>query len=388
MPSLSQDLGAIQAPKPAFNPQPLSFPLSRPVYRHDVLSPDIWSIRLLRIHPSRTEVLPVCSLETFPYGAIPPFQALSYRWGAENTHARGHTVLINDTTYKVLPNLFDFMMYYSRIEFREDGSDTYLWIDQICIDQTNVVERNVVVQHMGWIYKHAVRTLSWLGNDPDMVQAAYTYQQSSSDYALCTLLSNQYFSRLWVVQEILLSRESLVLCGYIWLSFVDMYNSAHKNPGMLSRIQRYSPSLHLLYDSLYLRKPKDRHLAHLIDLYSSNGCKDPRDHVYALLGLVLEKERVKIDYAKSIPEVFMDAFRVLLDSKDIPLDEYGRNPGVQMDVALVSCKLAWSMDLWEVRKGSRLEAWRKLYEHVEGNSTDEIIARFSHHIARYLAGHF
>jgi hypothetical protein len=41
----------------------------------------------------------------------------------------------------------------------------WLWIDALCIDQSNAMKRNHQVQQMGLIYSQAERVMVWLGNN-------------------------------------------------------------------------------------------------------------------------------------------------------------------------------------------------------------------------------
>ena len=42
-----------------------------------------------------------------------------------------------------------------------------VWIDGICIDQVNILEKNQQVQMMGEIYRNARETLAWLGPESE-----------------------------------------------------------------------------------------------------------------------------------------------------------------------------------------------------------------------------
>lgn len=43
-----------------------------------------------------------------------------------------------------------------------DKADIYLWVDQTCVDQTNIQERNHQVALMSRIYTQAASTITWL----------------------------------------------------------------------------------------------------------------------------------------------------------------------------------------------------------------------------------
>lgn len=43
--------------------------------------------------------------------------------------------------------------------------------------------------------------------------------------------------------------------------------------------------------------------------FSAQHCKDPRDKVYGLLGLVKDNEKPEVDYGKTVQEVLLDVLR-------------------------------------------------------------------------------
>ncbi|CAE7020633.1 hypothetical protein P3342_004476 [Pyrenophora teres f. teres] len=58
---------------------------------------------------------------------------------------------------------------------------------------------------------------------------------------------------------------------------------------------------------------EDRGLGRYMSFYSQQECKDPRDKVYGLLGLVQSEHVPTVDYSKSLIEVFADAVKALHD---------------------------------------------------------------------------
>ncbi len=91
--------------------------------------------------------------------------------------------------------------------FRTEGyEDQYIWIDQICIDQENVSERNHQVGLMAMIYSHCNIVFVWLSDqDEACAAAARDFASTRRLDPLVVLLRNEYFARLWIVQEILLA---------------------------------------------------------------------------------------------------------------------------------------------------------------------------------------
>ena len=112
-------------------------------------------IRLLELKAGGPDDTPSCSLSAYPLDAVwrPAYSALSYHWGED---AAEHEIYIDGVASKVRPNLYGALKYLQQTKYNT------LWIDAICIDQTNIQERNHQVGQMGKIYKAADRTIVWL----------------------------------------------------------------------------------------------------------------------------------------------------------------------------------------------------------------------------------
>lgn len=126
---------------------------------HKALDKTQKHIRLLKVLPSlyglphenvRLEV-GIFDLET-----APPFTAVSYEWGPIGGPT---TILVEDKILGVRHNLGEFLHYFQPVE----TTHAYLWIDQICIDQRAVDERNHQVSLMSAIFSRADEVLVWLG---------------------------------------------------------------------------------------------------------------------------------------------------------------------------------------------------------------------------------
>jgi hypothetical protein len=247
-----------------------------------------------------------CNLYTVNLAQAPPYIALSYRWDGHDK-----VVHINGRDLKIKSNLYDFLCYFRRDA--ANSEDTYIWVDQICIDQLNLDERNQQVRFMSEIYKNCTFVTAWLGQDGDTRVAAKNFLEAKSKYHLLVLLDNPYFHRLWIVQEVLLAPRVRVLCGKTWLEFGVMLHSAAENDYWVTPHVR-SVAPFLIWDSLMGRD--SRTLGQCLERYSGNLSQDPRDKVYGLLGLVKENERPEVDYNKTVAEVYIDALRIIWNSPE------------------------------------------------------------------------
>ncbi|KAK3369934.1 hypothetical protein B0H63DRAFT_485793 [Podospora didyma] len=134
-------------------------------------------------------------------------------------------------------------------------------------------------------------------------------------FFLCCLTTHPYWSRVWVIQEFLLNKEVDICCGSTrinWLRFKEY----------LYDFQLLHNSAAALRPLLTARHPDDTEpylqpLLQLLVHYRHSSCKDPRDRVFALLGLVTPAERDALceffpDYNLSHDEVVVIALAHLM----------------------------------------------------------------------------
>jgi hypothetical protein len=169
----------------------------------------------------------------FELRRCPPFKALSYTWGSPYPV---HSIQIDGKPFSVRQNLWEFLVTTEEYQ-------TWLWIDAICIDQTSNRERNHQVQFMDQIFRSANEVLIWLGPEADDSRLAIDYLHFWNPFyqnrhpkkiaedskelatrkkavrrefvvqtqAIEALLRRPYWSRVWVVQEILHARADYPL---------------------------------------------------------------------------------------------------------------------------------------------------------------------------------
>ena len=120
-----------------------------PPFQYPLLGPETGSFRLLRVLPGKKHEPIRCEL-TEDLDTKPSYIALSYLWDRVDTNV--HLLVCNGAILKVQPNLWAFFLRYRA---RKADEGTKLWVDALCIHQSNVVERNKQVAHMRDIYSSA-----------------------------------------------------------------------------------------------------------------------------------------------------------------------------------------------------------------------------------------
>lgn len=130
---------------------------------YHVLDPAQREIRLLRLLPSESfEAQIRCKLiQTFLGGGV-RYEAISYTWGKpEFTQA----IELESQPFYITPNLESALRY-----LRRASEERVLWVDGICINQEDPVERSHQVTLMKDIYSHCEADLAWLGPSPSEAQ--------------------------------------------------------------------------------------------------------------------------------------------------------------------------------------------------------------------------
>ncbi|KAG7291017.1 hypothetical protein NEMBOFW57_001025 [Staphylotrichum longicolle] len=113
-----------------------------PTYTYDPITPS--DFRLFHI----TSIDPQIQfrLESFDIEEFPDYEALSYAWG---TSVETESVLCNDATFTISRTLGDALRALHK------HAEHWIWVDAICINQADNVEKAHQVAGMGDVYSYA-----------------------------------------------------------------------------------------------------------------------------------------------------------------------------------------------------------------------------------------
>ena len=303
-----------------------------PIYREG------HAIRLLRLEGGTSSIR--CQLfKAFLHktGNGMPYEALSYTWGTTKKTKR---ILLNGKVYMVTENLYTALRYLC-----SRNTHHILWVDAICIDQTDVHERNHQVQHMASIYHDAERVIFWLG-EPTLetnllMKSLKNIQKKAAKCpnirrqardprwktiwgleekkepllhhqhltGLQLLTQQPWFRRSWIVQEVCYAKTGVVVCG-------SKYVSAHVfalAPWLLG--VKPEPHCQAILDMMpgasrssrkFLSGREIRSLYSLILRFHEGEAADPRDTIYALLNMANDSHIPgfpKVDYGITFAEL-------------------------------------------------------------------------------------
>jgi len=298
-------------------------------------------VRILELAPGQPSEPLRCRLrvDSLLNQEQPPYVALSYVWGAPNrTHAlecNGQSILITETLDRALRHV------------RDPVKDHRLWIDQICIDQDHLEERMHQVHIMKRIYRDASKVVSWLGpdienqaplalnliqqliivdqgrsrtihfpTDPQLKELSLPSRDSPKWAALEALLQHQYFERVWVLQEVLMGYDVRLMWGdteirwaqvsgaYVcgtryWMQIVDPQASARRCPMLsLERLEAF-----MMSSTTWIS---------LLRATRRFGATDPKDKIFALIGLAEDETTLASDYSATLGEVYASAAKHII----------------------------------------------------------------------------
>lgn len=263
--------------------------LSKPLDREDLF-------RLLELQPGHGGMPLTVRLLTSSVG-VSEYEAVSYVWGDATKTVKIR--VITDNGGKVVKMPITVNCHAALYAIRKKDRTRILWIDSICINQNRVSERNHQLTLMSRIYREASQVLVYLGDsgdNSDIVMDWFVELDQPSDEEcppaenkmIEALFQRAWFHRIWVLQEITLARQAIVICGDRQVSWDVLRSFGHCNRNChwikkLPRSLQYTLSDHFLwgvYTDYALR---------LFDmLRDTRECQatDGRDKLYALLPLL------------------------------------------------------------------------------------------------------
>lgn len=299
------------------------------------------------------------------------YDALSYTWG---TTLASDVLLCGDSYVEITTNLYSALS-----TLRLESKPRLLWIDAVCINQRDLVERGTQVTLMLQIYQKASTTIVYLGDksSDSGLAAAYLdkhmwrvrsamadfmnqrrdaqdsteiiqicaksvgssqeklfegFNQTAVQKALMNLLCRPWFRRIWVIQEFVVSPNVEFYCGKDkceWGSFLMMFDYSFVEAKISwdhvvsseQRVQFFRGvaqvmEMHNLRNEF--REDRSTNLVRLLSHCRTAESTMAVDKIFALLSLTSDPDKPALDYLKSKAETYQD-FAKLAITKMKPL---------------------------------------------------------------------
>ena len=357
-------------------------------YQYSPLPSSDNTIRLLCIPPADHISDPlVCQMRQVKLNDKSEYSALSYTWGSP---VFDHHIICDGRRLAITAHLDAALRRFRRTTW------WMLWVDALCIDQTDIPERNYQVSIMRRIYSQALRTFVYLGEpclfngealilmialtqfarrleglglnklknteprDPatprardavirlielenasfpgartrttDLLPPGLPHPQHAAWEAMQSLFSSPWFRRMWIIQEVVSSSDVVVMVGEYKLNWELVTKTIHAYIGCGLELftatvsqntairKNFITSTTSVFNLLRLENDSQyRSLINLLRSFRKCHSSDPRDKVYALVGLANDQglhEMVQIDYAKSVEAVYLDCAKFLVGNGD------------------------------------------------------------------------
>lgn len=340
--------------------------------------------RLIDIKPGNFDDKLEIEIRAVDLGTWPAYEALSYTW-KETAYERGlqsswsrdnsetarkiarafHGVYCSDGSGKERYLQVNCGLRDALKRQRNTSDVRTYWIDQLSINQADHGERKFQVSGMKHFYNRARQVTLWVGEDeentnevfeifrklaqefknqgnfPDPNQMLANTQlglppfDSSVWKSVSEFFNRPVFTRCWVIQEVVMGQNVMVVCGKLaihWADFSRAAQSLAQRPWleklMLKR-QGSSPSqsfeqgglsnvvmMNGMRDDFHILK--ENSLESLLYFTGVFQATDPRDKIYSVLGIRSAKTTnchpndIEADYQKSVMDVFLHAAKVCI----------------------------------------------------------------------------
>ncbi|KAI9648736.1 hypothetical protein NHQ30_003376 [Ciborinia camelliae] len=329
------------------------------IYQYSPLT-ELDSIRLLVLQPSINITANIdCTLLSTTLtdcdnDIIGGYTALSYVWG----DAREKKVIyIEDKIFEVTANVDSALRH-----IRDNSREQLLWIDSVCIDQSNSDEKSEQVAQMGRVYQVARHTIIYLGESTESSQLLLEKIQNSYNRSLNTrdstaidmlalhfngmdsgkakdmlldILERPWFTRVWVLQELIFSGDPWVQCGRLRVKWEQLFRAIESTSISDFRSSR-SPVSYRRFAAMNQRRETFRmnknssevSTRDLLELLASRrglGVLDPRDMLFAHRGILQGSPDINnshsmvlvVDYSKRVRSVYADLTRYCIETSPV-----------------------------------------------------------------------
>ena len=216
-------------------------------------------IRMLTLEPATDwEHKIECKLGNYPLSPDVSriWESVSYTWGVR---VGSKDFWVNGLRLLVGPNLEAFLR-----RRRESKTSVMLWVDAICINQADPKEKERQIPMMGLIYAASTLLNIWLGpeqDDSDIAMNELWHLGSDSPYrkmpilsgrtlkALEHLLSRPWWSRVWILQEVLFGAmgpklgQAKVWCGSMNIPWSHVTVAAVRMQSHKDDMRQYFPAI-------------------------------------------------------------------------------------------------------------------------------------------------
>lgn len=246
------------------------------------------------------------------------------RWFCKATQA---LIILDGQSYAIRPKLYEALHH-----LRHANDTVILWIDALCINQDDLLERSLQVPLMSKIFSQARQVLLWIGGgrlEAATLRLFIDKDARTQFLGVATIENTSWFTRLWTMQEFILAKNPVFCARSARCAWSTIEVALHSGGYRLSTLPLSHQDLAILLSSTWdnfdlggrlnkLRALRNYVMlnGHLpvdiaLNLALNLDTSDVRDLIYGLSGLMKEGDvqQLQIDYRKPAQEVFVHFIR-------------------------------------------------------------------------------
>ncbi|KAI8655143.1 HET domain-containing protein [Fusarium keratoplasticum] len=281
--------------------------------RHLLIGNPRNSLRVLHLDDDASPILSG-TFERASITHLPSYEAVSYCWGGDDgDYTKSEFIIIGGSLFPITKNCAAVLH-----KIRKTNSKRVIWIDSLCINQNDVKERSVQVRQMGQIFSGAQKVHIYLGNNVNNMTASKAFyvlnsMQNLHEFSMKlrnraesvkALFTQTYFSRMWIIQEVLLAKSAALHWGTAtipWQTLSEGHLEEFKKSGIDSCIPEW-----MRIRATVNNFRNSETLGELLFSAMGSTASNDRDKVYGTYGLLFdaEEEGLTVDYSLSVVQVF------------------------------------------------------------------------------------
>jgi hypothetical protein len=284
---------------------------------------------------------------------VAKYEAVSYTWGRPILK---HPLYIDDRTYVSVTQNLDKALR----RLRHPATTRVLLADAVCINQVDSDEKSTQIPLMARIFRGASTVLAWLDDGAEEERGMVILERlsrygmsenegeriadrrlrmngshtSEDNVLIHKFLNLAWFTRLWIIQEIVMNADVVLFCGMssmTWTRFpVALSNYRYiQTPATRLVDQHKLDALETITKVWAQHNLTDRSqtgtrggqpaeqesIFDLVETFSGYGCADPRDQIFALYSMTQDIQssnyvgdlrcvRMDVDYSSSIRQIY------------------------------------------------------------------------------------
>ncbi|KAH7329448.1 heterokaryon incompatibility protein-domain-containing protein, partial [Stachybotrys elegans] len=300
-------------------------PVHSPIYG-DGLATDEFRLVCLSAAPHEDFPVHLC-LETYSQTECPEYETVSYTWGGEEGDSSLCKPIFVGPYWDVL---FQTQNCWEMLRFiRPWRGIRMVWVDALCINQNNTKERGQQVAKMAQIYEQCSRVIVYLGADLILplhghFPARHRLHELEGDSirpqlpkghrlehtrpSLRDILKRRYFSRVWVIQELVFPQRAIIRIGDVDF-WTDSVTSTHL-AGAVPRDWQWESTAAPWLQYMAQKALPVNSIYELLRITAESRATDPRDRLFGVVGLLQNEDAraFQPDYSLSAQHFFIGLF--------------------------------------------------------------------------------